>query len=125
MAETPNEKQNKRPTVQSNENKKKNWFSAAKGISCILRDHKINYKVNNSRQIVPILKKENPPEPVKCSYFLKTHFNIILPPTLIFFKVGSLLQNLAPPPRTHNHLYPPPHAMYPKQLINFDLISIT
>jgi len=39
---------------------KTNWSSVAKGNSCILRDHKINYKDDNSRPLVPTLKKEIP-----------------------------------------------------------------
>jgi len=62
---------------------KANYPSAAQEISCVLRDHKINLKVDNSRQIVPILKKENP-DSVQIFLFLKTYFNIILPRTHIF-----------------------------------------
>ena len=57
---------------------KTNCSSAAKEISCILRDHKNNYHIDNSLQLVPVLKKETP-EPVHIFLFLKTHFNPLNP----------------------------------------------
>jgi hypothetical protein len=93
-----NSEQTKRPSVTPNERRTKDrttnrtdqiplwkpiWSSAAQEIPCILREHKIIYNVDNSQPLFPVLKTENRTQ-FKFSYFLKTHFNIILPPTPIF-----------------------------------------
>ena len=48
--------QRTRPTEQS-PFWKSIWSSVAQGIACTLRDHKINYRIVDSRPMVPILKE--------------------------------------------------------------------
>ena len=68
-----------------------------------------------------LLSKRKTETPFKFSYFLKTHFNITLPPTHIFrsriIPSDWLIKKC-------KFLSIPPHTIYPPHLIKFDLMSI-
>jgi hypothetical protein len=69
------------------------WISAAQETGCILREHRINYPIDNSRPLAPILKKETP-EIFKFSYFIKNNYNITILPKPIFRSVLTTSESL-------------------------------
>ena len=100
---------------------KTNFPSASQEISCILRELKINYKVDNSRQIVPFLKRENP-DSVQIFLSFNTYFKIILPRSHIFRRG---LNPLAFPTKKVCKCFSiKRHAIYATNFIKFDLMSI-
>ena len=69
-----------------------------------------------------LLSKRKTQTPSKFSYYLKTHFNITLPPTSVFrsglIPSDSFIKKLC------KFLSIPPHAIYAPHLIKFDLMNI-
>jgi hypothetical protein len=83
-------------------------FSASQQIPRILWNPKVHYRIHNSPPPVPVLSQRNPVHGP--SYFLKIHFNIILPSMGWVSQVVAF--PLVSPPKSCMHLSFLPYVLH-------------